>query len=717
MFLSRGASQAAGRAPLGALAPRELSERHWPSLPLAATAAPAAPPSRRGRQRRSEDRRRPLAGGTTRPLAAAVATAIAATAVAASSSSMRPDSGASVEPSAAQVAAWAAAAAVAPAALPARGAFYDEYVDFFYAEDNEVCPFCCGQLGSGYCHAEPLEEDITVGQFLERYVTAPAVRAASVAAVAAGVVAGSQPAALALDAADGPVEQIAEKAVQTPVERVIEKVVQAQSVQKIVERRVDVPFEVKVRPEVRVPHPVQKVVERPEPYPVDKVAEVPQPYPVQKVVERPMAAPGTAIAGSQASALALDAAESRIDGKYFGAQPVAPADWATLQADPLQLWGPPEASWAAAVSALPANPLALTQPCGFPRGRGVEEVLTSPPSPPKDDFPPFSLPDLVGAVVQAEAEVRFLIQQHRAAWLELESSKLQCCLEATPRGPPKPRRAPAAPLQPPALPLLQGTASSLLAGPVAYLQDVALNGGALPQGDAGPPQKGPSGLPPHPTPNLISGQGRAESWEGAGFGNPPPSPPLKKTAGAGFNGSLPAAGCPNGGASRWLPPPPMAAVGEDHNFPVPDRQARAAAQCWEPRASTGLPQGASRSRRGRARARAPGDSDGGPRGFTGSKGDGGSCHRLPLTGAPPGAMGTPPHRWSGIQRVRAGHGSGQGSEGRWRGPVGLPREQRRRGYGGDPPLTGASSGAPGNPSRKGPAPPRRLHGRASWEVT
>ena len=187
MFLSRGASQAAGRAPLGALAPRELSERHWPSLPLAATAAPAAPPSRQGRQRRSKDQRRPLAGGTTRPLAAAVAAAIAATVVAASRRrrvQIRARRG--VTPSAAQVAAWAAAAAVAPPALPARGAFYDEYVDY-YTEDNEVCPFCCGQLGSCYCHAVPLEEDITVGHFLEQCVAAPAVRAASVAAVAAAV--------------------------------------------------------------------------------------------------------------------------------------------------------------------------------------------------------------------------------------------------------------------------------------------------------------------------------------------------------------------------------------------------------------------------------------------------------------------------------------------------------------------------------------------------
>ena len=307
----------------------------------------------------------------------------------------------------------------------------------------------------------------------------------------------------------------------------------------------------------------------------------------------------------------------------------------------------------------------------------MEEVLISPPSPPKGDFPPFSLPDLVWAVVQAEAEVRFLIQQHKAAWLELESSKLQCCLEATPQGPPKPRRAPAAPLQPPALPLLHGTARSLLAGPAAYPQDVALNGGALPEGDVGPPQKGPSGLPPHPTPNLISRQGRVESWEGAGLGNPSPSPPLKKTAGAGFNGPMPVAGCPNGGASRWLPPPPHGGGGGRPQLP---RAEWAGARSGAVLGARGL----HRSRRGRAGARAPGDSGGGLRGFLGSRGNGRSCPRLPLTGAPLGTMGTPPHRWSGIQRVGAGQGSGQGSEGRWRGPMGLPKEQWRRGVAATP---------------------------------
>ena len=44
-------------------------------------------------------------------------------------------------------------------------------------------------------------------------------------------------------------------------------------------------------------------------------------------------------------------------------------------------------------------------------------------------------------------------------------------------------------------------------------------------------------------------------------------------------------------------------------------------------------------------------------------------------------------------------------------------EQRRGATSGGPPLTGASSGAPGNPARGGRTPRRRLHGRASSEVT
>ena len=133
------------------------------------------------------------------------------------------------------------------------------------------------------------------------------------------------------------------------------------------------------------------------------------------------------------------------------------------------------------------------------------------------------------------------------------------------------------------------------------------------------------------------------------------------------NFPLPAAECSHGGMLRWLPPPPPQTVvtGEDHNPPLLGRQAHAGVPRWGP----------------------------------------GDVHKA-STGVPPG-----------IQRVGVGQGAGQGSGGKWRGPVGLPREQWRRGSGSGPPLTGASSGAQGNPSRKGLAPPRRLHGRASSEVT
>ena len=109
------------------------------------------------------------------------------------------------------------------------------------------------------------------------------------------------------------------------------------------------------------------------------------------------------------------------------------------------------------------------------------------------------LPPPLGKVLQVEAEVRFLIQQHRAAWLELEFSKLQCRLEAVPRRPQKLRRAPITPLQPPVLQLLQGTAGALLAGLAACPTDAEPNGGALPE-DTGLLRKRPSGLPSHPTP-------------------------------------------------------------------------------------------------------------------------------------------------------------------------------------------------------------------------
>ena len=182
-------------------------------------------------------------------------------------------------------------------------------------------------------------------------------------------------------------------------------------------------------------------------------------------------------------------------------------------------------------------------------------------------------------------------------------------------------------------------------------------------------------------PNLTSRQGRAESWERAGLGNPPPLPsPQEDGGGQVLTAPYQLQAAPMAGHPVGCPPP-VAAMGEDHNFPLPDKQARAVAHWREPgaatglpqgchRAATGLPQGANRSRRGRARARAPDGRGGGPRGFLGGRGNGGSCYGPPLTGAPPGAMGTPPHKWPGIQRVRAGQGSGQGSDGVWRGARG-----------------------------------------------
>ena len=108
MFLSRGASQAAGRAPLGAPAPRELSERHWPSLPPVAAAAPAAPLSRRGRRCRRADtkvRRQQAAGDVNLNASGGLMAAVAA--------------------------------AAAAAALVANVAIFE-----WHAERAEVCPHC-----------------------------------------------------------------------------------------------------------------------------------------------------------------------------------------------------------------------------------------------------------------------------------------------------------------------------------------------------------------------------------------------------------------------------------------------------------------------------------------------------------------------------------------------------------------------------------------------
>ena len=81
------------------------------------------------------------------------------------------------------------------------------------------------------------------------------------------------------------VERVVEKRVEVPVERVVEKVVEERvevpvEVEKIVEKRVEVPVEKIV--EKRVEVPVEKIVERV----VEKEVRVEVPVPVEKIVER-----------------------------------------------------------------------------------------------------------------------------------------------------------------------------------------------------------------------------------------------------------------------------------------------------------------------------------------------------------------------------------------------------------------------------------------------
>ena len=128
----------------------------------------------------------------------------------------------------------------------------------------------------------------------------------------------------------------------------------------------------------------------------------------------------------------------------------------------------------------------------------------------------------------------------------------------------------ALPSQPPVLPVLQGVAGALPAGLAARPTSAALTGGAPPE-DEGLVPKRPPGLPPRPSPNTTVGQGKAECWEGGGLGYPDPSSPSSPL-------ELPAARCPNGGASRLLPFPQAAVMRGDHNFSLPGS-----------RVSTGMP--------------------------------------------------------------------------------------------------------------------------------
>jgi|GEM_PF-2464987 len=78
------------------------------------------------------------------------------------------------------------------------------------------------------------------------------------------------------------VEKVVEKVVEVPVEKVVEKVVEV-PVEKVVEKVVEVPVEKVVEKVVEVP--VEKVVEKVVEVPVEKVVEKVVEVPVEKVVE------------------------------------------------------------------------------------------------------------------------------------------------------------------------------------------------------------------------------------------------------------------------------------------------------------------------------------------------------------------------------------------------------------------------------------------------
>ena len=227
----------------------------------------------------------------------------------------------------------------------------------------------------------------------------------------------------------------------------------------------------------------------------------------------------------------------------------------------------------------------------------------------------------------------------------------------------------ALPLQPPVLPMLQGVAAALRADLAARPTSAAFNGGALPE-DGGLVLKRPSGQPPCPSPPLTLGQGRAECWEGGGLGCPDPSSPRKLTVGEGQDLPLLAAWCPDGGAS----PERQGAMG-DHNHPLPKASACSPPllQKREEEAAQGL-----------------------------------SLRPAPERHGLMGGHGV-------TDPARAGYKGALQGLGLW--PARGGGEKRRGAASSSPPLTGASSGAQGNPARRARAPRRRLHGMASSEVT
>ncbi len=86
-----------------------------------------------------------------------------------------------------------------------------------------------------------------------------------------------------------PVEKIVEKRVEVPVEKIVEKVVVKEvPVEKIVEKRVEVPVEKIVEKVVVKEVPVEKIVEKRVEVPVEKIVEkvVVKEVPVEKIVEK-----------------------------------------------------------------------------------------------------------------------------------------------------------------------------------------------------------------------------------------------------------------------------------------------------------------------------------------------------------------------------------------------------------------------------------------------
>ena len=215
--------------------------------------------------------------------------------------------------------------------------------------------------------------------------------------------------------------------------------------------------------------------------------------------------------------------------------------------------------------------------------------------------------------------------------------------------------------------------------------------------------------PPPPT-----GQGEVVAGEEWGEGPPPTPSALQKQWGTS------------------APPPP----GGDHNFPLPEmrdpkggkfRSKVGYGGYFKPRGGGGSPCPCQLRTTARARS-----SSGGGRGTAATRPPprwSQRARRRALACGQPGVGRSAPHAgMSGQPRkdgAMGGHGVADspraGHKGALQGLSLWPAQgggAKRRGPASSrPPLTGASSGMPGNPTRRARAPRRRLHGRASSEVT